>query len=103
VPGSDVKPDNIIVLDPQAGAPPGSEQRCRLLDYGLAGKASNFKRNAYIQSRYYRSPEVLVGLPATHAVDLWSAGAAPAAGIPHVQTGTLRADCSRMAPSPPSY
>ena len=79
MPGSDVKPDNIIVLDPQAGAPPGSEQRCRLLDYGLAGKASNFKRNAYIQSRYYRSPEVLVGLPATHAVDLWSAGAAPAA------------------------
>ncbi|KAJ1480284.1 kinase-like domain-containing protein [Baffinella frigidus] len=28
----------------------------------------------YIQSRWYRAPEVLLGLPATSAIDMWSAG-----------------------------
>lgn len=28
----------------------------------------------YIQSRFYRSPEVLVGLPYTSAIDMWSLG-----------------------------
>jgi serine/threonine protein kinase len=29
---------------------------------------------SYIQSRYYRAPEVLVGLPYTTAIDMWSLG-----------------------------
>jgi len=28
----------------------------------------------YIQSRFYRSPEVLLGLPYTSAIDMWSLG-----------------------------
>lgn len=28
----------------------------------------------YIQSRFYRSPEVLIGLPYTSAIDMWSLG-----------------------------
>ncbi|KAJ1480446.1 kinase-like domain-containing protein [Baffinella frigidus] len=32
------------------------------------------EKNMYIQSRWYRSPEVLLGIPATHAIDVWSAG-----------------------------
>lgn len=28
----------------------------------------------YIQSRFYRSPEVLMGLPYTAAIDMWSLG-----------------------------
>ena len=28
----------------------------------------------YIQSRFYRSPEVLLGLPYTAAIDMWSLG-----------------------------
>lgn len=28
----------------------------------------------YIQSRFYRSPEVLLGLPYTSAIDMWSFG-----------------------------
>jgi dual specificity protein kinase YAK1 len=29
---------------------------------------------SYIQSRYYRSPEVLLGLPYDAAIDMWSLG-----------------------------
>ena len=28
----------------------------------------------YIQSRFYRSPEVLLGMPYTTAIDMWSLG-----------------------------
>ena len=28
----------------------------------------------YIQSRFYRSPEVLLGIPYTAAIDMWSLG-----------------------------
>ena len=29
---------------------------------------------SYIQSRFYRSPEVLLGVPYTSAIDIWSLG-----------------------------
>ena len=29
---------------------------------------------AYIQSRFYRSPEVLLGLPYNSCIDMWSLG-----------------------------
>ena len=29
---------------------------------------------SYIQSRFYRSPEVMLGLPYTVAIDMWSLG-----------------------------
>lgn len=32
------------------------------------------QKNMYIQSRWYRSPEVLLGFPATHTIDMWSVG-----------------------------
>lgn len=28
----------------------------------------------YIQSRYYRSPEILLGLPYSYPIDMWSLG-----------------------------
>ena len=28
----------------------------------------------YIQSRFYRSPEVILGLPYSHEIDMWSLG-----------------------------
>ena len=35
---------------------------------------SVFKLYQYIQSRFYRSPEVLLGIPYDMAIDMWSLG-----------------------------
>lgn len=53
---SDVKPENILLVSQSAGAD------IKLIDFGSAcydGSASY----TYLQSRFYRSPEVLLGLP----------------------------------------
>jgi dual specificity protein kinase YAK1 len=45
----------------------------KVIDFGSAC----FEGHAvfqYIQSRYYRSPEVLLGLPYDPAIDMWSLG-----------------------------
>jgi dual specificity protein kinase YAK1 len=50
-----------------------SLHRIKLIDFGSAcfeGHASH----TYIQSRFYRSPEVLIGLPYDSAIDMWSMG-----------------------------
>ena len=47
--------------------------KIKLIDFGSAcfeGRTSH----TYIQSRFYRSPEVLVGLPYDSAIDMWSLG-----------------------------
>ena len=51
--------------------PPGP--KIKLIDFGSAcfeGRTAH----TYIQSRFYRSPEVLVGLPYDSAIDMWSLG-----------------------------
>lgn len=50
------------------------QERVQLIDFGLASSTGKMKKNMYIQSRWYRSPEVLLGLPATAQVDMWSLG-----------------------------
>lgn len=50
-----------------------SAQKIKLIDFGSAcfeGQAAH----TYIQSRFYRSPEVLIGLPYDSAIDMWSMG-----------------------------
>lgn len=50
-----------------------SQHSIKLIDFGSAcfeGHASH----TYIQSRFYRSPEVLIGLPYDSAIDMWSMG-----------------------------
>ena len=47
------------------------DPKIKLIDFGSAcfeGRTSH----TYIQSRFYRSPEVLVGLPYDSAIDMWS-------------------------------
>ena len=49
------------------------KQYIKLIDFGSAcfeGQTTH----TYIQSRFYRSPEVLVGLPYDSAIDIWSLG-----------------------------
>lgn len=49
-----------------------------LIDLGSSQKISNLNRSnlkfKLIQTRYYRSPEVLLALPYTEKVDIWSIG-----------------------------
>lgn len=52
---------------------PGCSHQIKLIDFGSAcfeGQMSH----TYIQSRFYRSPEVLLGLAYDSAIDMWSLG-----------------------------
>ncbi|OHT04029.1 putative dual specificity protein kinase YAK1 like protein [Tritrichomonas foetus] len=63
---TDVKPENILQQNMIS-------KHVKLIDYGNAcsvGEDSNF----YIQSRFYRSPEVILNLPFDGKIDVWSLG-----------------------------
>jgi len=45
----------------------------KLIDFGSACYEGQ-TIYSYIQSRFYRSPEVLLGLPYSGAIDMWSLG-----------------------------
>jgi len=89
----DLKPENILVVSDEAaecminsknsernsiernglGTTQKSTNKIKLIDFGSAcfvGKAAH----TYIQSRFYRSPEVLIGLDYDTAIDMWSLG-----------------------------
>ncbi|KAA8586107.1 hypothetical protein FQN60_007676 [Etheostoma spectabile] len=53
--------------------------RVKVIDFGLAGDVSAAKRGSYIQTRHFRSPEIILGLPFTEAIDMWSLGCIAAA------------------------
>ncbi|ONM14236.1 hypothetical protein ZEAMMB73_Zm00001d002418 [Zea mays] len=64
----DLKPENILLAPSVTTA-----AEVKVIDFGsacLEGKTVY----SYIQSRYYRSPEVLLGYPYTTAIDMWSFG-----------------------------
>lgn len=64
----DLKPENILIA-PTVKTAVG----VKVIDFGsvcMEGKTIY----SYIQSRYYRSPEVLLGYPYTTAIDMWSFG-----------------------------
>ncbi|WFD36521.1 dual-specificity kinase [Malassezia cuniculi] len=62
----DLKPENILLRTLQAPS-------IKLVDFGSACHEQQTVYT-YIQSRFYRSPEVLLGLPYTAAIDMWSLG-----------------------------
>jgi len=62
----DLKPENILLEDI-------SRPQIRLIDFG----SSCFRNQTvytYIQSRFYRAPEVILGLPYNNSIDIWSLG-----------------------------
>jgi serine/threonine protein kinase len=62
----DLKPENILFKDSES-------LELKVIDFGSA--TFNHKRfYNYIQSRYYRSPEILLGLPYSSKIDIWSLG-----------------------------
>ncbi|XP_049891147.1 homeodomain-interacting protein kinase 1-like [Epinephelus moara] len=66
---ADLKLENVMLVD-HAHEP----YRIKVIDFGLACHVSSTMLGSYIQTRYYRSPEIILGLPFTEAVDMWSLG-----------------------------
>ncbi|XP_046862131.1 homeodomain-interacting protein kinase 3-like isoform X3 [Xenia sp. Carnegie-2017] len=66
---ADLKPENIMLVDPEK-----FPLRVKVIDFGSATHVSNTVCSTYLQSRYYRAPEVILGLQFTEAIDMWSLG-----------------------------
>merc|ERR550537_955288 len=62
----DLKPDNLLMNL--------AKTELRVCDFGTATKVSEQVRTPYAQPRYYRAPEVMLGIPYTTQVDTWSFG-----------------------------
>ncbi|XP_056877499.1 homeodomain-interacting protein kinase 1-like, partial [Takifugu flavidus] len=65
----DIKLDNIMLVDHEK-----QPFRVKLIDFGIATVASTIPQGSVIQALCSMSPEVLLGLPLTEAVDMWSLG-----------------------------
>uniref|UniRef100_A0A8C3UC78 Homeodomain interacting protein kinase 4 n=1 Tax=Catharus ustulatus TaxID=91951 RepID=A0A8C3UC78_CATUS len=68
---ADLKPENIMLVD-HARYP----FRIKLVDFGSAILVPEVchVQEPYIQTRFYRAPEILLGLPFCEKVDIWSLG-----------------------------
>ncbi|VVC96588.1 unnamed protein product [Leptidea sinapis] len=61
---ADIKPDNILVNE--------KKNVLKLCDFGSAFKINENEPTPYLVSRFYRAPEVILGIPSSYGVDLWS-------------------------------
>ncbi|XP_038211224.1 serine/threonine-protein kinase PRP4 homolog [Zerene cesonia] len=61
---ADIKPDNIIVNE--------KKNILKLCDFGSASKVNDNEPTPYLVSRFYRAPEIILGIPYGHGVDMWS-------------------------------
>uniref|UniRef100_A0A3Q2Z1T3 non-specific serine/threonine protein kinase n=1 Tax=Hippocampus comes TaxID=109280 RepID=A0A3Q2Z1T3_HIPCM len=66
---ADLKPENIMLIDPSR-----QPYRVKVIDFGSASHVSKAVCSTYLQSRYYRAPEIILGLPFSEAIDMWSLG-----------------------------
>ncbi|KAL0220048.1 hypothetical protein P9112_005701 [Eukaryota sp. TZLM1-RC] len=62
----DLKPENCLFLK-------SSKSLIKVIDFG-SSCFSDERVYTYIQSRFYRAPEVILGLPYSCAIDMWSLG-----------------------------
>jgi len=63
----DLKPENILLRNLQSPA-------IKIIDFGSACYEQQQPTSSYIQSRFYRSPEVLLSHPYGCEIDTWSLG-----------------------------
>ena len=62
----DLKPENILLKKPHQSA-------IKIIDFGNSCHSQE-QVYTYIQSRFYRAPEILLGLDNSQAIDMWSVG-----------------------------
>jgi dual specificity tyrosine-phosphorylation-regulated kinase 2/3/4 len=60
----DMKPENVLLV-------PGSNTLVKLIDFG-SSCFDGYQKYEYIQSRFYRAPEVIIGIPYGPPMDIWS-------------------------------
>ena len=62
----DIKPENILFTDENA-------DQIKIIDFGAS--CENYSTGfSYVQSRMYRAPEIVLGAPYDHSIDMWSLG-----------------------------
>ncbi|CAH8638752.1 unnamed protein product [Schistosoma bovis] len=61
---ADIKPDNILVNE--------NKILLKLSDFGSASTIQDNDITPYLVSRFYRAPEIILGVPYDYNVDLWS-------------------------------
>ncbi|XP_026209100.1 homeodomain-interacting protein kinase 2-like isoform X2 [Anabas testudineus] len=66
---SDIKLDNIMLVDHEE-----RPLRVKLIDFGLAFPTCKARQGATRQTISYRAPEIILGLPFSEAIDMWSVG-----------------------------
>ena len=62
----DLKPENVLLKQANKSA-------VKVIDFGSACLETE-KVYTYIQSRFYRAPEIILGAPYTASIDMWSLG-----------------------------
>ncbi|KAK1275215.1 Serine/threonine-protein kinase AFC2 [Acorus gramineus] len=62
----DIKPDNMLVNE--------AKNVLKLCDFGNAMFVGKNEITPYLVSRFYRAPEIILGLPYDHPLDIWSVG-----------------------------
>ncbi|KAF8514697.1 kinase-like domain-containing protein [Hysterangium stoloniferum] len=63
---ADIKPDNILVSE--------NKTMLKVCDFGSASDVSENDITPYLVSRFYRAPEIILGLPYDASLDIWSIG-----------------------------
>lgn len=63
---ADLKPDNVLVSE--------NQNVLKICDLGSASDASENDITQYLVSRFYRAPEIILGMPYDFAIDMWSIG-----------------------------
>ncbi|XP_058121022.1 serine/threonine-protein kinase PRP4 homolog isoform X2 [Anopheles coustani] len=63
---ADIKPDNILVNE--------NNLVLKLCDFGSASSITDNEITPYLVSRFYRAPEIILGLSYDYGIDMWSAG-----------------------------
>ncbi|KAL1507873.1 hypothetical protein AB1Y20_007480 [Prymnesium parvum] len=91
---ADIKPQNVVLHRPlesdAAPSEPDGRTRVTLIDLGSSVRLSQLRDHSagvlsYVQSRWYRAPEVLLGCPCGCSLDTWSVAlvvAEAALGLP---------------------
>ncbi|KAL1301687.1 hypothetical protein AAFC00_005902 [Neodothiora populina] len=63
---ADLKPDNVLVNE--------NRSRLKIADLGSAVSASDNEVTDVLVSRFYRAPEIILGIRHDYAIDMWSIG-----------------------------